>query len=267
MEQVANPPRRAKKRKKTAAPANAASNACNSANARERGWAEAAIPGVEEQMEEWQRKRSRLEAGLPEAPDDRQPGSNQPGGASSRCEKGVFDVGGRVETVLASAPAVAKKRPDDFDATFRGLMPGMIKIMPSGDRSGPGSHAEDCGSGGLTEDTFQKVFVEVSEDEVERWQAPWMAGLMNRARGDGGGKELSVDGGISGRGVSKSQQIPEPALADDSKKGELSDLHHEILRFSEYVSLTPAEVSRAVVTSLPYRNSNKSLPYTLTYLI
>lgn len=113
--------------------------------------------------------------------------------------------------------------PRIIDAPFRDVMPGIISL---------GSF-------------------DVLEAQREDWEAPWMVGLVDRVAGVGT-KGGGFDNTASVDGV-------------DEAPGEtnLSDLHNEIVRFSEYVSLTLAEVRRTTV-------SNSKLPrlYSVgTYLI
>lgn len=76
--------------------------------------------------------------------------------------------------------------------------------------------------------------VDILEAQREDWEAPWMVGLVDR-----------VEDGIEGEGVDNTASVDgEGVDVMDGASGTKShsDLHNEILRFSEYVSLTPAEV-------------------------
>ncbi|CAN0089863.1 unnamed protein product, partial [Ectocarpus sp. 13 AM-2016] len=123
------------------------------------------------------------------------------------------------------------------DAETRWVAPWMVGLVdrfPGGAAGPRGRGGWDAGRVGL-----------VGSEECE-------AGLL-RGASDGGalhsrgpdGSDMDICSAVSSHG--SSVKSPEGAAGDGGaagggEGGGLSDLHHEILRFEEYVSLTPAEV-------------------------
>lgn len=117
--------------------------------------------------------------------------------------------------------------PEVFNAPVRKRLPGEICDRP---RLRLASSSGRAGSGGKCID---REFVE-SEKRPEHWEAPWMVGLVDASNRAAAAGRPGFDGG-SGAGRLETTIVGGGDTA-------FSDLHHEILRFSEYVSLTPAEV-------------------------
>lgn len=119
------------------------------------------------------------------------------------------------------------KWPRVIDAPVRDAMPGAIPLGPSGS-------------------------LDVLEAQRDDWEAPWMVGLVNRVD-DGTENDPDSKGGVFNNRRSELDGFDKTGSVDgeveiidlvDGTSGQTgrSDLHHEIVRFSEYVSLTPAEV-------------------------
>ena len=119
--------------------------------------------------------------------------------------------------------------------------PWMLGLVP---RGGGGGGAAAAGGGGSSVEPVDLLSSDGDDDQVENGvlagEAVEQRGSEGRDAnavqfygGGGGGNEARHAGpGSSERGAGG------PASADEG----LSDFHHELLRFEEYVSLTPAEV-------------------------
>lgn len=181
--------------------------------------------------------------------------SRVPRGAGG-CWRGAANGGGRWPEVF-NAPAPRRSMP----------RPGRTGPFPSA--AAATASAGDSGSTGVRSD-------DRARDAETRWVAPWMVGLVDRSpgvgaapRGRGGrgaglvgseeGNEAGLMRGASDVGPLQSRGLGTSSSHGDSVKrpeggsgdrgaeggcerGGLSDLHHEILRFVDYVSLTPTEV-------------------------
>lgn len=282
---------------------------------------EAVQQDVEARLSTWRRKRARAEAGLPED-DARDSGNNNKNNPERRRRSersSVFPTayypeqaggggggGGRTPTGAAlpgGSRVTAGAWPDVYNAPVRRCLPGIGRRLlgPSSSSSSSALASAGGGSGGTRKNHGSE---EARREAEERWEAPWMLGLVDRSSHGGGGGggdgsvRITVDlvssggeedqgeegrnagattaahgagavqssddaaaagsearhdnaggfrGGSVGRGGwERGRGCGRPASADEG----LSDLHHELLRFEEYVSLTPAEVRSLDVVEL-----------------
>ena len=287
---------------------------------------EALQQNVEARLSVWRRKRARAEAGLP---DDSAGGNNNnndngnhgPGRRRTPERSSFFPTAyypGRVSDGGVRVPTgggvalpglgggwggnTGRVWPDVHNAPVRQCLPGHGRRMLGFSFSAGGSGSGGGDGGGARKKHRSE---EATREAEERWEAPWMLGLVDRpphgggrGRGSGGSVEPvdlassddeasqvedgmvadkaveqrasasegrganavpSYDGG-GGSGGSCGGGGDEARHADTASSGGwergregggltsadegLSDLHHELLRFEEYVSLTPAEVRR-----------------------
>eukprot|EP00752_Nemacystus_decipiens_P009476 g8472.t1 len=287
---------------------------------------EAVQQDVEARLSVWRRKRARAEAGLPADPRDtgnnNNPDNNperssffptayypeQAAAAAAAADRaggalplpGVSGSGSRSRSGSGAA-MVRQAWPDVYNAPVRQCLPGngrnlvggRLSYSSAGGNGGGGGGGSGGGKGWALEDRRSD---EARREVEERWEAPWMLGLVDRSpdggvgAGVGGGGDtvepvdlvssddedghvegvMHADGaeelqrGSEGRNANALQSRDaagndQKHAATDARKCDfgpaggrlelatsadeaLSDLHHELLRFEEYVSLTPAEV-------------------------
>lgn len=265
---------------------------------------EAVQEDVEARLSVWRRKRARAEAGLPgdsgnNSSMNTNHNNNNPDRRRTPDRSSVFPTayfpgqasGGGALPGGGGAMGQAAW-PDVYNAPVRRCLPGHGRNLlgspfsAGGSSDGGGARKKHRGEG-------------ATREAEERWEAPWMLGLVDRSPhgggegcdggggsvepvdlvssddeegrvesemladkpverrgsegrsanavqsyggggGGGGGKETRrADAGSSERGGWECGRGGGGRASGDEGR---SDLHHELLRFEEYVSLTPAEV-------------------------
>ncbi len=138
----------------------------------------------------------------------------------------------------------------------------------AGGPGGPGEPVDLVSSEGEDDQDKQQVVADgrVAASEGRKDAAPVVDGAADgsarrrrghRGDGSGGGRSAERGGGREraggGREPSEEREGRRGIQEEEEEENDgLSDLHHEIVKFEEYVSLTPSEVGRSACSPVPH---------------